>query len=73
MLIAKLDNIGFAVLSRGLFNNGFSVLTRGARYPLVRGIKDIGMMKGHALFNSNTVSDVKFSESGQKQKRRKLS
>jgi len=30
-------------------------------------------MKGHALFNSNTVSDVKFSESGQKQKRRKLS
>jgi hypothetical protein len=35
MLIAKLDNIGFAVLSRGPFNNGFPVLTRGARYPLV--------------------------------------
>jgi hypothetical protein len=35
MLIAKLDNTANPVLSRGLFNNGFPVLTRGARDPLV--------------------------------------
>ncbi len=35
MFIAKLDNTGIPMSSRGLFNNGFSVLSRGARDPLV--------------------------------------
>ena len=34
MFIAKLDNNANPLLFMGLFNNGFPVLTRGARDPL---------------------------------------
>lgn len=47
MIIAKLNNAADPVLSRGLFNNGFAVLTRGARDPLV---SFGGQMKNYILF-----------------------
>ena len=39
MIIAKLDNTVNPMLSRGLLNNGFVVITRGLLIPLLLKIK----------------------------------